>query len=137
MVWTRYNGDVQYDQSDEEEIAQLLIGRRVEKVTENTLLLDDGTILEVQGNEGGCACSAGDYYLTELNGVDNAIMSVEIERRLADGEEADDWYGEPDEVYTIFVYAENEKIKLAQFEGSDGNGYYGTGFQLTVKKVVG
>jgi hypothetical protein len=132
-MWTRYNGDVEFDQDDAEEIAQLLVGRRVEKVSEDTLLLDDGTILEVQGNEGGCSCSSGDYFLTELNNVDNAIMSVEIDRSVKDGE---DEYCEPDEVYTIFVYAENEKIKLAEFEGSDGNGYYGTGFQITVKKRI-
>lgn len=136
-MWTRHNGDVEFDQNDAEEIAQLLVGRRVEKVSENTLLLDDGTLLEVQGNEGGCACSAGDYDLTELNSVDNAIMSVSIEDRYKSDEERDedDWYGGA-QIYTIFVYAENEKIKLAEFEGDDGNGYYGTGFQITVKKRI-
>lgn len=135
-MWTTYKGDIQYDQDDEAQIAELLVGRRVEKVSENTLLLDDGTVLEVQGNEGGCSCGAGDYELTELNSVDNAIMSVSVENRTKSDEELGDDYGY-EEVYTIFVYAENQQIKLAEFEGSDGNGYYGTGFQLTVKKVVG
>lgn len=134
-MWTDYNGNVQYDQDDEAQISELLVGRKVTKVSDNTLLLDDGTELVVKGNEGGCACSAGDYDLTELNGVDNAIMSVSVERRDKSAEERDaDEYWEGDEVYTIFVYAENKQIKLAEFEGSDGNGYYGTGFQLIVKK---
>jgi hypothetical protein len=139
MAWTHYNGDVQLDQSDEEEIAKLLVGRRVEKVADNTLLLDDGTVLEVRGNEGGCSCGAGDYDLTELNSVDNVIMSVAIEDRYKDDEERDEdgyWEGGA-QIYNIFVYAENEKIKLAEFEGDDGNGYYGTGFDIIVKKVVG
>jgi hypothetical protein len=137
MVWHNWDGDLQYDYNDEEEISKLLVGRRVEKVSENTLLLDDGTLLEVQGNEGGCSCGGGDYDLTELNNVDNAIMSVSIEERYKTTEEQEesDWSGDS-QVYTIFVYAENEKIKLAEFEGDDGSGYYGTGFQITVKKSV-
>jgi hypothetical protein len=136
-MWTRYDGDVEYNQNDVEEISKLLVGRRVEKVSENTLLLDDGTVLEVQGNEGGCSCGGGDYDLTELNSVDNAIMSVEVEERYKSDEERgeDDWYG-GSQVYTLFVYAENEKLKLAEFEGDDGSGYYGTGFQITVKKRI-
>lgn len=134
-MWTDYKGNVQYDQEDEKEISELLVGRKVTKVSNNTLLLDDGTELEVQGNDGGCSCGSGDFGLTELNGVDNAIMSVSIENRTksAEEQEADEWSGY-EEVFTIFVYAENQQIKLAEFEGSEGNGYYGTGFQLIVKK---
>lgn len=140
MVWTHYNGDVQLDESDEEEIAKLLVGRRVEKVSKDTLLLDDGTILEVRGNEGGCSCGAGDYDLIELNSVDNVIMSVSIEDRYKSDEErgdGDDYWEGGSQIYNIFVYAENEKLKLAEFEGDDGNGYYGTGFNIIVKKKVG
>ena len=35
--------------------------------------------------------------------------------------------------YSIYVYAEQPQL-LAEFEGSDGNGYYGTGFTITVSK---
>jgi hypothetical protein len=134
-MWTTYNGEVQLDQNDHEELTKLLIGRKIEKVDENTLLLDDGTVLDVRGNEGGCACSAGDYELTTLNGVDNVITSVEIEDGYVGERDSDYDYG--DQWYRIFVYAQNEQLLLAEFEGSDGNGYYGTGFNITVRKSVG
>ena len=35
--------------------------------------------------------------------------------------------------YKIFVYAENKKIKIVQVDGDDGNGYYGTGYLISVK----
>ena len=133
-MWTTYNGEVELDQDDLEELTALLVGRKVEKVGENTLVLDDGTLLEVRGNEGGCICGAGDYELTTLNGVDNAIMSVQIEEGYKDGEDRDDYYEAGEQWYRIFVYAQNEQLLLAEFEGDDGNGYYGTGFNITVKK---
>jgi hypothetical protein len=34
--------------------------------------------------------------------------------------------------YRIFVFADAVEINVAEFVGSDGNGYYGTGFTLTV-----
>ena len=102
------------------------------------LTLDDGTELKVWGNDGGCACSAGCYPLTELNTVDNIITNVEVEERpIGDGYDpcyvcGETWCGEHDGWYRIFVFADNEKINLASFEGSDGNGYYGTGWWLAV-----
>ena len=114
-------------QDDERDIKDLLLGRRVVKVSDESLLLDDGTSLKLRGNVGGCCCGAGDYYLTELNGCDNIITSVEL-----DNAPNEDDYGEG--VYTIFVFAENERITLASFEGSDGNGFYGTGYYIKVQR---
>jgi hypothetical protein len=37
---------------EEKAIKELLFGRKVEKVSDNTLLLDNGLILEIQPNEG-------------------------------------------------------------------------------------
>lgn len=34
--------------------------------------------------------------------------------------------------YKIFVFADNQQINLATFEGTDGNGYYGTGYCIEV-----
>jgi DNA-binding beta-propeller fold protein YncE len=89
------------------------------------LTLDDGTKVYVAGNEGGCSCSSGCYYLEHLAAVDNVITSVEV---ISDP--SNDY--DSGEGYKIFVYADNEKINIASFEGSDGNGYYGTGFYLKV-----
>lgn len=117
-----------YSESDERGIKDLLLGRTVQKVGEDHLLLDDGKVVKLVGNDGGCACSAGCYYLTELNEVPNIITNVEVYSDPA----GDDEDGEG--VYRIFVYAENRKINLATFEGTDGNGYYGTGFHILVRR---
>ncbi len=96
--------------------------------TVGTIVLDDGTVLELEGNEGGCSCSAGDYELTTLNHVDNIITNVEF----VDSPSGDDEDG--DGTYKIFVFADNTMINLATFEGDDGNGYYGSGYSIRIKK---
>jgi hypothetical protein len=40
-----------------------------------------------------------------------------------------------DGYYRIFVFADNRRINVASFDGSDGNGYYGTGWWLAVSEV--
>lgn len=117
---------------DADAITALLMGRTVVKVSASELLLDNGTRLTLVGNDGGCSCSAGCYDLTELNGCDNVITNVELFNS------PDSEYGDGGEgVYKIFVYADNEKINLATFEGTDGNGYYGTGYSITVTPAEG
>lgn len=109
------------------EIEALLVGHTLAKVADDTLVLDDGRRLRFVGNEGGCSCGAGDYDLTELNGVDNVITKVEF----VDNPDGDD-HPEGTGHYRIFVFADNQKVNLATFEGSDGNGYYGTGYSIVV-----
>lgn len=138
--WSRDPDAKTLNENSEQEIADLLTGRRVTKVDDEHLLLDDGTVIKAIGHEGGCICGAGDYDLSVLNGVDNIITRVEFDYAPAgDGEypehgkhpddPEDKWTG----YYRIFVYADNEQVNLMQFDGSDGNGYYGTGFELLVR----
>lgn len=137
----------------EERLRALLFGKRILNVEVRDeepepneagptgyLTLDDGTVLKLWGNDGGCSCSAGDYPLTTLNAVDNAITNVVIaERRAGDdvpcrvcGKEGCYTHDEEEGYYRIFVVAEDQRHLLASFEGSDGNGYYGTGWWLKV-----
>ena len=115
------------DECDEEEIRELLVGRKV-KVDGNNLILDNGIVLEVIANEGCGGCSSGWYSITKLNEVDNAITNVEFD---CDGDVANE---EDDTSYKIFVFCEDTRIKLLQVDGSDGNGYYGTGYTIIVKQ---
>ena len=117
------------DYTDHDQIRDVLMGHKVTKVSNNTLVLDNGTELVVVPNEGGCACSAGDYEIEELKGVDNIITNVEFVQ------EGDYDYGEFTGSYKIFVYADNQKINLLSVDGSDGNGYYGTGYWINVQEV--
>ena len=118
-----------YYESDENEIRELLLYRKVVKVEGDTLILDNGTELTFKGNEGCNLCGNGWYSVTELNECDNVITNVEF---ICDDDiknkDSDD-----DMSYKIFVYAEDKHIKLAQIDGSDGNGFYGTGYTLYVK----
>lgn len=135
------------DETDHEAIEALLLGRRIvtaekgdvnipdaeyswESTAEGLLTLDDGTHIYVKGHEGGCACSAGDYELTHLAEVDNVITSV----RFDDSPDGDDEPG-GNGWYRIFVVADAVEVNIASFEGSDGNGYYGTGYSLYVQRV--
>jgi hypothetical protein len=111
---------------NEEYIKQLLIGHTISKVNENILELDNGIKLKFKGND-GCICGAGRYDITELNDCKNIITNVEFEDKIID----EDSYGD-EHKYSIFVYAENKKIKLLQCDGDDGNGWYGTGYHIDI-----
>jgi hypothetical protein len=128
-VWHDYKKDfdAHYDQDAHGALALLLLGHAVSKVAVDHLLLDDGTLLKIVGHEGGCSCNAGCYDLTALNGVENIITSVEFE------DDPDEGWGDGGGTYRIFVFAGDQRINLATFEGSDGNGYYGTGYRVLVR----
>lgn len=119
----------------EDRLRELLVGRRVvatridpdAHAPVGTLYLDDGTILCVEGNEGCGGCSSGWYALTQLHTVDNAITSVEVEAAPDDDSAPHGVEGR----YRVFVLAD-ARILLAEFTGTDGNGWYGTGWWLTV-----
>ena len=87
-------------------------------------------ILEVIANEGCGGCSNGWYSITKLNEVDNAITDVQF---ICDDIEPNEKNDYSDTSYKIFVFCEDTRINLLQVDGSDGNGYYGTGYTITVK----
>jgi len=138
----------QLTETDHDAIEALLLGRRIVsaeqgdvtvpgneddyygRTAEGVLTLDDGTRIYVKGNEGGCACSAGDYPLAHLAAVDNVITSVRFDDHPS-GDEFEDYEG----WYRIFVVADTVEVNIASFEGSDGNGYYGTGYALYVQRA--
>jgi hypothetical protein len=123
--------DTHIDESDAKRINDLFFGRKVVKVSDDRLRLDDGTELRVVPNQGCGGCSAGWYELKALNGCDNAITRAEVVEEQVVGEA--EW--DEERRYTLFVYADNQKINLATVEGDDGNGYYGTGFEIVVTRV--
>lgn len=110
---------------EESEIEKLLLYRKIVEVTGDTLILDNGTRLTVYPNEGCGGCSSGWYDIVELNKCDNVITSV-----LCVCEPLDGW---AEYSYQIFVYSENTETKILQVDGTDGNGYYGSGYSITVE----
>jgi hypothetical protein len=132
------------NEADETAVRELLLGRRIVTAelgdfdvagsywpAKGRLVLDNGTEVFIRPNEGGCACSAGDYDLEHLASVDNVITSV----RVADEQAPPDEYGYQSEdahAYRIYVVADAIEVNVLSVEGDDGNGYYGTGYELFV-----
>jgi len=115
---------------EQDSIKDLLIGRRIQ-VNGNQAVLDNGVMLFIEPNRGCGGCNAGWYDLNELNAVDNVITNVKflcsnVDKSI-DGHEFDNGYR-----YSIYVYAENKRMKFLEVEGEDGNGYYGTGYEIEV-----
>ena len=143
-----------------ERLRELLVGRTVVSATKadekeyewsfavasGVLTLDDGTVLKMWGNEGCGGCSAGWYELSALNAPGGVITNVEVD------EKPDEDYGTCPECkaegrgwdydcphrgwYRVFVVTADERTMLASFDGSDGNGYYGTGWWLRVEAAA-
>lgn len=121
------------DYSQENKIKELLLGHTVVKVEDDMLRLDDGRFLRIVPNSGCGGCSSGWYELTELNDCPiNAIMSVELVDEPYSEYEDEDPDEYEDHKYSIFVLAQDNRIKLAEIDGSDGNGYYGSGYRILV-----
>ncbi len=121
--------DTHIDESDAKRIHALFFGRTVAKVAADRLLLDDGTELTVVPNEGCGGCSSGWYELKALNDCPNMITRAEVAVESIEGNEYAD-----EQRYTLFVVAEDKRLNLITVEGDDGNGCYGTGFQIVVKR---
>ena len=76
-----YNDEtIIYDECDEEEIKELLIGHKVKVIKkdgqEATLELDNGVRLEVLANEGCGGCSSGWYSINKLKKTIEMILHI-------------------------------------------------------------
>lgn len=109
-----------------EKLKELFVGKSVKKVDDEHLLLSDGTKVKLVGISDCCAY----YDLMELNDCENVITNVVVSTDVGFGSDGYTASG----TYNLFVFADNQKINLATFEGTDGNGYYGTGFWIEVEK---
>lgn len=109
---------------NEKEIEELLLGHKVTVDDYDNLVLDNGVVLQINPNIGCGACESGNYYLEHISSVNNAITNVEFVEEYDD----DCYY----EHYKIFVIADGMTTELLDVYGTDGNGYYGTGYTIDV-----
>lgn len=111
-------------EQNEKEIEELLLGHKVTVDDYDTLILDNGVVLQINPNIGCGGCESGNYYLEHIASVNNAITNVELVEEFED----DCYY----EHYKIFVIADGMTTELLDVYGTDGNGYYGTGYTIDV-----
>lgn len=109
---------------NEKEIEELLLGHKVTVDDYDNLVLDNGVVLQINPNIGCGGCESGNYYLEHISSVNNAITNVEFVEEFED----DCYY----EHYKIFVIADGMTTELLDVYGTDGNGYYGTGYTIDV-----
>jgi len=130
---------------DAQDTIGLLIGRYVTNIETGTfateswmeecekpqalITLDDGTQLVAMGRGGGCACGQGDFEFTKAfyqgsptARITNAMVEMEGEPRY-DGDISAT-------CFKVFVIVDDEKLPLLEFDGCEGEGYYGRGFWL-------
>lgn len=111
-------------EQNEKEIEELLLGHKVTVDDYDNLVLDNGVVLQINPNIGCYGCESGNYYLQHISSVNNAITNVEFVEEFED----DCYY----EHYRIFVIADGMTTELLDVYGTDGNGYYGTGYKIDV-----
>lgn len=111
-------------EQNEKEIEELLLGHKVTVDDYDNLVLDNGVVLQINPNIGCYGCESGNYYLQHISSVNNVITNVEFVEEFED----DCYY----EHYKIFVIADGMTTELFDVYGTDGNGYYGTGYTIDV-----
>ena len=134
------NTNAHFPGGDFEKIKQTIIGKRITRIEKKgdfqaTVTLDGGTMLYLEGNEGGCGCGNGDWAITKLltNGTKpcGRIMNAWIDNQIKE----DVYHCEIGGPITLFVMAEGCEYPLVEFNGYD-NGCYGQGFYCRVTRVI-
>lgn len=121
--------DLTHD-SSRSRLNEVFVGHTVTVASDDTLTLDDGTVLHIVANEGAWGCGCGSYLITELNGCNNIITGCKI---VTDEPEPYST-SEDAHIYRLFVYSGHRRINLLTVEGDDGTGMYGTGFAIYVQQ---
>lgn len=126
------------------DFARFLQGRYVTEIDDefDTITLDNGTTLEIEGNEGCAWCRSGWYELINVfkQGTSSArIMSAHVACDIDEesDDESEDRAVDP-HVYTLFVMVDGNSgfLPLATIRGDDGGGGYGTGFRIFANVVT-
>lgn len=115
-------------EQNEKEIEELLLGHKVTVDDYDNLVLDNGVVLQINPNIGCYGCESGNYYLQHISSVNNAITNVEFVNDHDDSDDDEEYY----QHYRIFVIADGMTTELLDVYGTDGNGYYGTGYTIDV-----
>ena len=113
-----------------ETIKEQLLFKKIVAWTEDSLTLDDGTVVTIEESEQDCCASAGG----EFKGVvlDAVITDIKL------GEETTEslYFDETKNYVTVTIFHNQNPIALAECSANDGNGgYYYSVCSLVVKDV--
>lgn len=111
------------DHVDEDSIRETFVGRSIVSATQNCLTLDDGTQVQLKGNNGSWGTADGNYWLDHVTAHPHIITGVAL-ANIKNEDTA--------RTYKLFVYSGATHTEVASFTGDDGNGWYGTGYTLKV-----
>ena len=93
------------------------------------LTLDDGTQLVAMGRGGGCVCGQGDFEFTKA--FYQGSPTARITNAMVEMEGEPGYDGDISATcFKVFVIVDDEKLPLLEFDGYEGEGYYGRGFWL-------
>ena len=93
------------------------------------ITLDDGTQLVAMGRGGGCACGQGDFEFTKA--FYQGSPTARITNAMVEMEGEPGYDGDISATcFKVFVIVDDEKLPLLEFDGYEGEGYYGRGFWL-------
>ena len=127
-----FNADLRTYKDAEMRLKEILLYRKIVRFAilkdeKAWIRLDNGTELFLEGND-GCTCGNGCYPLTQFaeHVPENVITNVKVCISETDCDE-----NETKDVFSLFVFFEDEALNLVTYEGFD-NGYYGQGFWVHV-----
>ncbi len=115
-------------------LSEAFIGRKIvsanyEDYDRVIFTLDNGVRVQLKVNEGCGGCENGHFTLTDYTKFDHVITSASVLDNEND-------YVSGGATIELFVYGEGISEKIATVKGSEGNGYYGRGFKLSVLTMV-
>lgn len=145
MLETFYGDPQDSPNPDKPDTLGLLIGRYVTNTETGTfvtddwmedcekpqalLTLDNGTQLLAMGRGGGCSCGQGDFEFTKA--FCQGSPTARIMNAMVDMEGEEDYGGDISATaFKVFVVVDDQKLPLLEFDGYEGEGYYGRGFWL-------
>lgn len=133
------NYNTHFPGGDFDKIKEVVIGKQITSIEQKgpfkaVVTLDDGAILQLEGNEGVC-CESGDWpirnLLANMAKPKGRIMNAWIDNQIKEDED----FGEIRGPISLFIMAEGTEYPLVEFNGYD-NGFYGQGFYCRVTRII-
>ena len=117
-----------------EEIKEQILYKKVTAWTDETLTLDDGTVIEIVESEQDCCAQAGGTW-TNVK-LDAVITNVKIEDEMTRPQFEDYPYEESESLATVVLYHNQNPIAQGECYADAGNGdFYYSVCSLKIKDV--